>query len=112
MANKNCNYCHAPITFTQNARGKWVPTDPHSGKFHRCKLEQRCQDCRQPFEGSPWMKQCPDCWKAQQPNQRGFARQGNPDNQRPHRQNSKMEKTVPRETLNTAQDDFFDDIPF
>jgi hypothetical protein len=97
----------APIGFTQNARGKWVPTDPSTGKFHRCKLEQTCIDCRGKFEGAPWMKQCPECWKAasdrSHPNKRGFHK---PANRKPE-----GPAPGPKEPLE-KQDTFFNDIPF
>ena len=115
MATKSCNYCQAGITFTQNAKGKWVPTDPFTGKFHRCKLTQVCGDCRHKFEGAPWMTQCPECWKASQDGPRrsgrGFDKPGNPNARRPG--HSKMEgpHKGPAEPL-VPQDDFFDDIPF
>lgn len=115
MTTKSCNYCSAGITFTQNARGKWIPTDPFTGKFHRCKLEQTCIDCRGKFEGAPWMTQCPECWKAgndrSHPNRRGFSKPDNPNARRPD--HSKMEGPAPgpKEAL-VPQDDFFDDIPF
>lgn len=117
MPNRTCNHCGAPIDFAKNARGKWVPTDPGTAQFHRCKLEQKCGDCGHAFQGPPWMDRCSQCWKANKdktdPNRRGF---GNPESARRGGQNGKGEakarpKTVPRETL-PEQDSFFDDIPF
>lgn len=113
MTNRACNHCGAPIIFTQNARGKWVPTDPDTNKFHRCKLDQVCQGCAVTFQGPPWMKHCSQCYKgiqdARDPHRRGFAQQSRPQSQ-PAQQKPRSEP-VPRETL-SGNDDLFDDIPF
>lgn len=52
--------------------GKWQPTDKTTGNRHRCQLPQICGTCNDEFMGSPWMKTCPKCYKADQPNTRGF----------------------------------------
>lgn len=109
MPSKTCNYCHEQIDFVQLDSGKWIPVDPGNHSRHRCKLEQHCADCRQAFEGAPWMTQCPACFKASRPNTRGFPRPRDQDSRR----GKPAEKVArPREELKPAQDGFFDDIPF
>lgn len=105
MPSKTCNYCHAPIDFIQLDSGKWRPVTPGTQSLHRCKLEQHCADCRQAFEGPPWMTQCPACFKASRPNTRGFSK---PHQQQPQR----SEPAQPREQVTPRKDGFFDDIPF
>lgn len=111
-----CKYCTALIDFTKLESGRWMPADPATGKRHLCQLEQRCRDCNKAFMGAPWMKECPDCFKANRPDTRGFkppAEQGN-FGQEPTRSKTRYgtKNAVPQPEPIKNEDDFFDDIPF
>ena len=111
-----CKYCLEPIDFTKLETGRWMPTDPVTRKRHECQLEQRCEDCQQPFMGAPWKKKCSKCWKADQPDTRGFkqpAEKGNfgdPGVRSTSRYDTKVYPPKQSETLK-PDDDYFDDIP-
>ena len=112
----NCKDCGEPIRFDKLESGRWLPADPRTGKRHVCQLEQRCSDCGKPFMGAPWMKECPDCFKANRPNTRGFkppAEEGNFGEQ-PARSKTRYgtKGAVPQPEPVKKDDDWFDDIPF
>lgn len=58
----DCRHCGKPIKFV-NIEGRWKPTDPNTGDPHRCELPQKCEQCGETFQGSPWMKECPQCYR-------------------------------------------------
>jgi len=60
---RNCRDCQAPIEFIQGRNDRWIPVEPGTENRHRCKLERTCENCESKFEGAPWMKLCPDCYK-------------------------------------------------
>ena len=112
-----CKDCHAPIDFIQLDSGRWRPVRPGTREFHRCKLEQTCADCGDKFEGAPWMKTCPTCFKNNRPGREGFrpARETGNFGDQPARSQSRYDTKVypakKSEALNN-HDDEFDDIPF
>lgn len=57
-----CRDCGESIQF-EKQHGKWVPLDPATHQRHRCKLNQHCGTCGGTFQGSPWMKKCPQCFQ-------------------------------------------------
>ncbi len=117
MAVTACKDCHAPIDFIQLDSGRWRPVRPGTREFHRCKLEQTCEACGGKFEGAPWMKSCPSCFKSNTPSRRGFsppAETGNFGDQ-PARSKSRYPErpNTTREPVEKPADDFeFDVIPF
>lgn len=58
----DCKHCAKPIKFV-NIEGRWKPTDPETGDRHRCDLDQTCKGCGETFKGSPWMDECPQCYR-------------------------------------------------
>lgn len=59
----SCKDCGAPLDWEQ-AGGRWIPNDPTTGQRHRCEIDVRCESCQEIFQGAPWMKQCPKCYRA------------------------------------------------
>lgn len=61
-----CKDCHKPIKWTSRD-GRWIPEDPRTGDRHRCKIDRTCEGhgCGKVFQGAPWMKLCPACYKTQ-----------------------------------------------
>ena len=121
MAIKSCQYCQASINFEKTARGRWRPVDAGTNNWHVCKLDQTCGGCGQLFQGAPWMKKCPSCFKDDKPSRRGFkqpAETGNFGDQParsksryPERPNTSREPLTFGDRTREAGEDF-DDIPF
>ncbi len=63
MARRECRDCGEEIEWS-NDTGRWLPMDPATRERHRCQIDQRCESCSDIFQGAPWMKQCPKCYKA------------------------------------------------
>ena len=61
---RECRDCDVPIQFIEDRNGRWMPVDLGTETRHRCKLDQTCETCEKPFQGAPWMKTCPKCYKA------------------------------------------------
>ena len=118
MTVTSCKDLHAPIDFIQLDSGRWRPVRPGTREFHRCTLEQTCDDCGDKFEGAPWMKTCPSCFKNNRPGREGFRKPaaetgnfGDPGTRSTSRYETKVYPQKKDEPLNN-HDDEFDDIPF
>ena len=61
---RECRDCDAPIEFIEGRNGKWIPVTPGTEERHRCQLDQTCENCQKAFKGAPWMRTCPECYRA------------------------------------------------
>ncbi len=91
---RECRDCGAPIQFIEGRNGRWIPVTPGTEDRHRCQLDQVCEACEKPFKGAPWMKTCPECYKA------GRSSRSSPGEARPPR------------TKEPLKGDRDDDVPF